>query len=346
MSAKSNTQVVPVVAITNNHPTTTSLNIAQVFGKTHKDVLEAIRKLDVPEDFGQRNFPPSSYKNAQGKEQPMYTLTRDGFTILVMGFTGPKAMKYKLAYIDAFNKMEAELVKQSVSERAFSPEVHDTEILKTLLATNQAVSGLREQLGGVVRVADALEEIQNTARIICTSVEELSKISRIETAVRESVDRLRSDIVNRLELSHQRNVANALQQTRMEGNISTLIRQTFRDLDKRMESKEPARSGVLGYLEKYLPEHEVDEVKTTPNRTPENDPEKFLSQCCVVDPFASVEVLFLYKVYKAWALSRFSKPLGRVNFWECIQDRLPEGVTVEMRKSQRVLVGIKPAPEA
>lgn len=105
--------VVPVVSIVNNHTTTTSLNVAEVFGKRHDDVLKAVRNTDVPEAFRLRNFAESSYKNAQGKEQPMYTITRDGFTILVMGFTGPKAMKFKLAYIDAFNRMEAELTRQS-----------------------------------------------------------------------------------------------------------------------------------------------------------------------------------------------------------------------------------------
>ncbi|HDR15548.1 MAG TPA: hypothetical protein ENN79_08755 [Desulfobacteraceae bacterium] len=99
----SQTPVVPVVTIVNNQTTTTSLNVAEVFGKPH---------LDLPDIFRQGNFSQSSYTNTQGKDQPMYNMTRDGFAILVMGFTGKKAMKFKIAYINAFNQMEAEILKQ------------------------------------------------------------------------------------------------------------------------------------------------------------------------------------------------------------------------------------------
>jgi Rha family phage regulatory protein len=108
--------LVPVVSVVNNQSTTTSPNIAEVFGKQHKNVLESIRALDIPQDFSQRNFPPTSYRDSQGKDQPMFNLTRDGFTILVMGFTGKKAMQFKLAYIEAFNLMEAQLRQQRFPE--------------------------------------------------------------------------------------------------------------------------------------------------------------------------------------------------------------------------------------
>ncbi|GEM_PF-3340028 len=102
-------QIVPVVSVVNNQPITNSLNIAAVFGKQHKDVLESIRSLNVPAEFDQRNFPPISYKDTCGRDQTAYNLTRDGFTLLVMGFTGRKAMQFKLAYIEEFNRMELEL---------------------------------------------------------------------------------------------------------------------------------------------------------------------------------------------------------------------------------------------
>jgi Rha family phage regulatory protein len=101
--------IVPVVTLCDQQIVTDSLNVAAVFGKQHKYVLEAIRRMDVPEDFGRPNFRPSEYMNAQGKMQPMFKLTRDGFTLMAMGFTGPKAMRFKLAYISAFNAMEKEL---------------------------------------------------------------------------------------------------------------------------------------------------------------------------------------------------------------------------------------------
>ena len=103
-----------LVEIENGQPVTTSLKIAELFGKNHKEVLRDIRDKVVPnvtDDFGQRNFAPSSYQNEQNKRQPMYYLTRDGFTMVAMGYTGPKAMQFKEAYINEFNKMEAMLQK-------------------------------------------------------------------------------------------------------------------------------------------------------------------------------------------------------------------------------------------
>lgn len=111
--------LIPTVTLVDGQPRVSSLDIAEKFGKPHKDVLEAIRRIlnDLPEDFGRRNFSPSSYTNSQGKEQPCYHLTRDGFSLLAMGFTGKKALEWKVKYIEAFNAMEAELVEQSQGKK-------------------------------------------------------------------------------------------------------------------------------------------------------------------------------------------------------------------------------------
>lgn len=86
---------------------TTSLKVAEVFEKEHRHVLDAIRNL-VAENSAAKFFTETTYKN-RGKEYPMYEMDRDGFSLLVMGFTGEKAMKWKLKYIEAFNSMENEL---------------------------------------------------------------------------------------------------------------------------------------------------------------------------------------------------------------------------------------------
>lgn len=83
-----------------------SLDIAETFEKRHDDVLKSIRKLECSEEFRLGNFAESSYMNSQNKKQPMYYVTRDGFTLLAMGYTGEKAMKFKEAYIKQFNAME------------------------------------------------------------------------------------------------------------------------------------------------------------------------------------------------------------------------------------------------
>jgi Rha family phage regulatory protein len=89
-----------------------SRSIAEIFGKEHKSVLRAIRNLESSDEFSQLNFAPSFYINSQNKVQPMYLLTKDGFTLLAFGFTGKKAMEFKELYIEKFNAMEAELRNQ------------------------------------------------------------------------------------------------------------------------------------------------------------------------------------------------------------------------------------------
>lgn len=86
-----------------------SLDVAETFGKDHKNILRDIRQLECSDEFRRLNFEQSEYLNEQNHKQPMYYMTRDGFTILVMGYTGEKAMRFKEAYIKQFNAMEKTL---------------------------------------------------------------------------------------------------------------------------------------------------------------------------------------------------------------------------------------------
>lgn len=89
-----------------NQAVTTSLDIAGTFGKNHNNGMRDIRGL-LKNDHTQQMFAKSTYVNPQNhQEYPMYYMNRDGFSLLVMGFTGKKALEFKLQYIDAFNKME------------------------------------------------------------------------------------------------------------------------------------------------------------------------------------------------------------------------------------------------
>lgn len=89
----------------------TSLDVADTFGKEHYHVLEDIRSIQntigSPEFTGL--FYETNYTASNGKKNPMFAMGRDGFTLLVMGYTGEKAMQWKLAYIRQFNAMEAAL---------------------------------------------------------------------------------------------------------------------------------------------------------------------------------------------------------------------------------------------
>ncbi len=92
-------------------PMTTSLRVAAAFDKQHKDVLRAIRGLDCSEEFNGRNFAPVEFIDAKGEKRPAYDMTRDGFSFLVMGFTGKKAAAWKERFLEAFNFMERTILE-------------------------------------------------------------------------------------------------------------------------------------------------------------------------------------------------------------------------------------------
>lgn len=96
----------------------TSLDVAETFEKEHRNVLADIRNIQSEISTAEFSalFFGDEYKESNGKKNPMYYMNRDGFTLLAMGYTGEKAMRFKLAYINQFNQME-ELLKGKLIER-------------------------------------------------------------------------------------------------------------------------------------------------------------------------------------------------------------------------------------
>jgi Rha family phage regulatory protein len=94
--------------------TTTSQQVAAVFGKRHDNVLRIIRALgaQLPEDFNALNFEGVAYLDEKGESRVSYQMTRDGFALLAMRFTGKKALAFQVAYITAFNAMAAYIKNQ------------------------------------------------------------------------------------------------------------------------------------------------------------------------------------------------------------------------------------------
>lgn len=86
-----------------------SREVAEKFGKQNKHVNESIKKLMVENSTVKNMFIETTYVSSRGREENEYLMDRDGFSLLVMGFTGRKALEWKLKYIDAFNKMEERL---------------------------------------------------------------------------------------------------------------------------------------------------------------------------------------------------------------------------------------------
>ena len=90
-------------------PAVTSLQVAEAFGKEHLHVLRDIRNILESDDFTESNFGLSEYTDSTGRTLPMYVMSRDGFVLLGMGFTGAKARAMKISYIVRFNEMEEQL---------------------------------------------------------------------------------------------------------------------------------------------------------------------------------------------------------------------------------------------
>lgn len=106
-------ELLPMITERDGIPVTTSRAVAEQFGKQHKNVIRDIETLvsqlkiePATANFAELNFIQIDQPDAQGKPRPAYLLTRDGFTLLAMGFTGAKAVQFKVAYINAFNRME------------------------------------------------------------------------------------------------------------------------------------------------------------------------------------------------------------------------------------------------
>lgn len=115
----------PQLTVVNGHATTTSLQVAEYFGKQHYRILRAIENLECSSEFRLANFGETPYTDPQnGQTYPAYTITKDGFVFLAMGFTGKEAAKWKEAYITAFNAMEAKLTKPDAKPAALPADSH------------------------------------------------------------------------------------------------------------------------------------------------------------------------------------------------------------------------------
>ena len=143
-----------LVVMKNQQAVTTSLQVAEVFGKSHRHVLEAIDELKkgVAENWADL-FYEDTYVHPQNKQTyRQVIMNRDGFTLLAMGFTGQKALQFKLQYIDAFNQMENH-IKNGL------PETPEEKLLLTMDVTNRTVKRVTKVEN---RVTD-LEENQTLA---------------------------------------------------------------------------------------------------------------------------------------------------------------------------------------
>ena len=95
-----------LVYLKNDEAVCDSLQVAEKFGKEHKNVLQSIDNLIAENSAVKIMFKISSYKSGNGQSYRKFYMNRDGFSLLAMGFTGKEALEWKLQYIRAFNQME------------------------------------------------------------------------------------------------------------------------------------------------------------------------------------------------------------------------------------------------
>lgn len=150
----------PTVIMFEGQPSVSSLDVAEHFGKRHDHVLAAIRKimLNCPANFNAPNFRGVDYLDEKGQERPMYHLTRDAFTLLAMGFTGKRALEWKIKYIEAFNMLEA--VAQNLTALPESPPKPKRK-QKALPASDNLASQVEAQL---VKVRFYIKEINDAEK--------------------------------------------------------------------------------------------------------------------------------------------------------------------------------------
>lgn len=175
-----------LINIKNDEAVTTSLQVAEVFKKQHRNVLRKIDDLvGQLKNEQSKMFVRSSYLNDQKHRQPMYYINRDGFSLLVMGFTGKKALEWKLKYIEAFNLMEnyinfrkadIQIQKNSMQFLRDNLEMPSTkDYIKANTIANKCVSNLFGY-PKMVKKADMSEEMLEQREPVLKEVVELMAV--------------------------------------------------------------------------------------------------------------------------------------------------------------------------
>ena len=175
----------------NQEAVCTSLQVAKKFGKQHKHVLEKIEKIltDDSADFSAQCYKLSSYKDDTGKRNKLYYMNRDGFTFLVMGFTGKKANEWKWQYIKAFNQMESILSERRtpahIEERAQNKVIRlaETDIIKEFVeyARSQGSCNAEKYYSNYTKMSNKAVGIESVKYATTIQLNRLTLIENIIT---------------------------------------------------------------------------------------------------------------------------------------------------------------------
>lgn len=136
-----------IIGSYNGRPTVTSRDVAEHFKKDHRHVIESIRNITAENSAVAEMFYETTYTAANKQTYPMYQMTRDGFTLLAMGFTGKEALAWKLKYIAAFNLMEERLRAEEVRAAMPAMDARMMEAAARLMNSRVDAAKLLMKLG-------------------------------------------------------------------------------------------------------------------------------------------------------------------------------------------------------
>lgn len=195
-----------IVTLDGRTPLTTSLIVAEKFGKNHKNVLRSIQNLGCSEQFSRLNFAPSDYVDSRGKEQPMYAMTHDGFSLLVMGFTGKEAMQWKEKFLSEFNRLRSIVTR--VLQQPLDPEwtqarIEGKKVRKTfveVIHTSLVPKAIEEGSSNsgklyvsytnmLIKALFEIDEQPNKNLRDCLSAKQLKIVEMAETLMAEKIER-------------------------------------------------------------------------------------------------------------------------------------------------------------
>lgn len=215
-----------LVFIKNKEVVTDSLTVSEVFGKEHRRVMQDVRELECSEEFWQHNFVQSNYKNDRNKEYPMYYISQDGFSFLVMGYTGKKAAEFKEKYITEFRRMEKKLNEP----RVLSEKEQLEASMKLTLEASKEINEVKE------KVTSLEERFDNELTL------NHGQATAVNHSVKRRVERLYNDgVMGPLETKRQ-----------MYSNIHSNLRRAFQAPTYR-EIKRQDFEEAVAWIEAWRP---------------------------------------------------------------------------------------------
>lgn len=212
----------PIVRLNGaNEAVADSRDVADYFGRNHKDVLRAVRDLNCSAEFKQRNFAPFKIKDLAGESTSHVEMTRDGFMFVALGFTGGRAGTFKERFLAQFNAMEAKLR----TKPEFDPSTLLTDpaaMRGLLLSYTEKVIALEGQVSELAPKADALDRIATAEGSLC--ITDAAKALQIGPRALFSYLRAHGWIYRRLGTSYDLGYQSRVAAGHLEHKVMTVTR--------------------------------------------------------------------------------------------------------------------------